>query len=211
MIAEPKTIRIFACSPRAKGNSDTIVHHFVQGILSVGGLAEITYLRDYNILPCSGCHSCAKSPDNSCILSHKDDAEILFKQIEQASLVVFASPIYFYALPANFKAFIDRAQRFWLRNEYKLNMTNDNLPIIYKPAIIALIAARQSGLKLFEGSLLTLKYFLKAFNIYISDTCQLLGFDKKHDLANDTVTCGKLFDLGIKSQIMLAQNSFKKD
>jgi len=204
-----KIIRIFACSPRANGNSDTMAQHFIQGIQSVNGFAEITYLRDYNILACTGCHSCAKTLDNKCIFSNKDDAEILFKQIEQAALVVFVAPIYFYALPANFKAFIDRAQSFWVKNENKPKP--EALALTSKPAIIALVAARQSGQKLFEGSLLTLKYFLKPFNIYISDRCQLLGFDKKHDFASDAKTCTKLFDLGVKAQTMLAQNAFKKD
>lgn len=204
-----KIIRVFACSPRANGNSDNMIKHFVQGVHSSDGVVEVTYLRDYKILPCTGCHSCAKSIENKCILANKDDTEMLFKQIEQASLVIFVSPIYFYALPANFKALIDRAQRFWVKTDQELGISN--IPRQYKPAIVALVAARQSGNKLFEGSLLTLKYFLDSFNIHISDTCQLLGFDKKNDIANDADTCAKLFNLGVKSQLMLSQNSFKKD
>lgn len=198
-------IRVFASSPRAKGNTDFMVHNFVQGVRGSGGTAEVTYLRDYSLMPCTACHSCAESPLSRCILANRDDTEKLFQLIVDAPLVVIASPIFFYALPAQLKAFIDRAQRFWAKRERE-RLAGTWTPCTNpKPAIVSLVAARNRGDKMFEGSLLTLQYFFDLFNIRIADTCQLMGYDASDELAADGVACQRLYEMGAKAQSLVVE------
>ncbi len=205
-IMQQAPIRVLACSPRARGNSDFIVHNFVQGVRNAGGKVEVTFLREHSILPCTVCHACFDDANNKCILSIRDDADIIFAQIEQAPLVFIAAPIFFYHLPAQLKAFLDRAQCYWAKRE-KLIKAGEYKPNPNpKPAMAGLVAARTRGDKLFEGSILTLQYFLDLFDIKLQETCQMFGYDGPDELAADGVACSRFFELGTRAQAMVVES-----
>lgn len=201
------TIRVLACSPRSSGNTDLMVHNFVQGVRASGGSVEVSYLRDYTILPCVACHFCAEDPEGKCLLAERDDAEKLFRQMEEAPLVCIASPIFFYHLPAQLKALIDRSQRFWAQRRRLLKENPAWAAPTPKPGLVNLAAARTRGDKLFEGSMLTLQYFLDLFDIRIADGCRLMGYDQPDELAADGVACMRLYELGVKAAALVAEHS----
>ena len=204
-------IRVFACSPRTSGNSDFMVHNFVQGVRGSGGHVEVTFLRDFNILPCNVCHHCFEHPESKCLLYGRDDASRLFQQLEDASLVFIAAPIFFYHLPAQFKAFIDRAQCYWAKRERARKQQGWTPNANPRPGLAGLVAARTRGDKLFEGSLLTLQYFLDLFDIRLQESCQMMGYDGPNDLASDGVACMRLYELGAKAQAMVVENAGRRD
>ena len=199
------TVRVFACSPRASGNTDLMVHNFVQGVRSAGGSAEVTYLRDYTVLPCAVCHYCAEEPNANCLLAKRDDAETLFRLIEEAPLVCMVAPIFFYHLPAQLKCLIDRAQRYWVRRQRQLKSSPNWQAPPGRPGLVGLVAARTRGEKLFEGSMLTLKYFFDLFNVRVEDGCQLMGYDQPDDLARDGVACMRLYEMGVKAAALVTE------
>ena len=199
-------MRVFACSPRSGGNSDVMAHAFVQGVRAAGGNAEVTNLRDYTVLPCAACGYCAKEADADCLLAGRDNAQTLFRQIEEAPLVCLLSPIFFYHLPAQLKCLIDRAQRYWVRRRRQLGNAPDRPPP-RRPALVGLVAARPQGKKLFEGSMLTLKYFFDLFGIQIMDGCQLAGYDQPDDLARDDAARMRLHDMGVTAAALAAEHS----
>lgn len=174
------------CSPRAKGNSDTLARCFLDGFVHAGGSAQTQYLRNYQITPCTGCGHCI-APPHQCVLAPKDDVENIFASILSSSHILLSSPIFFYALPAHAKALIDRAQRFWNFQHKTPHHTQ-----IY----IALIAARQQGKELFTGSLLCLKYFFEALGCRIDDVRLLRGYDTADALQHDVATCQSLSEWG---------------
>lgn len=99
-----KKVLIISASPRKGGNSDTLCDKFLEGAKSAGHQAEKVNLRDKKINYCSGCGYCNTS--GQC--AQKDDmAEILDKMID-ADVIVFSTPIYFYAISGQMKTFIDR-------------------------------------------------------------------------------------------------------
>ena len=204
------TICVFACSPRASGNTDLMVHNFVQGVRSTKGSVEVTCLRDYNVLPCMACHYCSEETNVNCLLAKRDDAETLFRQIEAAALVCVLSPIFFYHLPAHFKCLIDRAQHYWVRRRREFtNSSNRQTPPV-RPGLVGLVAARTRGEKLFEGSMLTLKYFFDLFDIRVVDGCNLTGYDQPDDLARDGVACMRLYEMGVKAAALAAEQSGRR-
>lgn len=200
-------IRVLACSPRASGNSDFMVHNFVQGVRGSGGQVEVTFLRDLIVHPCNVCHSCAEDPQSRCVLSLRDDAELIFQQLMDAPLVFVAAPIFFYHLPAQFKALIDRAQSYWVRREKERKAGTLPANPHYRPGLLGLVAARTRGDKLFEGSLLTLQYFLDVFNIRVAESAQLMGYDGPNELASDGVACMRLYEMGAKAQAIVVENA----
>jgi multimeric flavodoxin WrbA len=195
-------IRAFACSPRVGGNTDLMAQYFIQGVRAAGGSAEVTKLRDYAVLPCMGCRCCAAEADAGCPLAGRDDAETLFRQIEEAPLLCVLSPIFFYHLPAQLKCLIDRAQRYWERRQ---RQPAPKPPV--RLGLVGLVAARTRGEKLFEGSMLTLKYFFELFDIQTMDGCQLTGYDQPDDLARDGAACACLYEMGVKAAALAAEYS----
>jgi len=171
---------LFACSPRGGGNTDTSARAFAQGIDDAGGTSEIVYLRDKIIIPCKGCSLC--DPSGTCILATKDDVESLFAALLESPFVFFAAPIYFYHLPALFKGFIDRAQSYYLRSVHR---DRPSVEFPRRRAYVSLCAGRPRGERLFEGSLLTLKYFLDVFGFSLHDPVLFRAMDGPGDFAAD--------------------------
>lgn len=185
-------INIFLCSPHAGGVTDTLGRYFKQGILSINPRAEIACfsLRNYAITPCSGCGACAVPP-HDCIYA-SDDTEFLFKKLLTDALSVFISPIYFYSLPAHFKGFIDRAQRYWVLKKNGLLKTERGRAC----AIFA--GARLNGENLFTGAALTFKYFLECFDLQMKDTWYVRGVEEVAEMEKNPEIKKELLDLGIK-------------
>lgn len=184
---------IFAASPRPDGNTDAAADHVARGMAHAGLEAEIVRLRDFKVRACMGCSHCAKDPQGLCVLRDEDQAGELFAKLLGASALVFASPIYFYHLPAGFKAWIDRSQSYYVRFEAgdaELAARTE------RPAYACLVAGRPRGQKLFEGSLLTLKFFLKPFRFALQDSLTFMGKDVAGSLAADSGAVRKLEDLG---------------
>jgi multimeric flavodoxin WrbA len=154
---------------------------------------EIVRLRDFEVRACMGCSHCAKDPHGRCVLRDEDQAGELFAKLLGASAVAFTSPIYFYHLPAGFKAWIDRSQSYYVRWEA------GDAELAERPGRLAyacLVAGRPRGQKLFEGSLLSLKFFLKPFGFSLCDSVTFMGKDAAGSLTADPEAVRKLEDLG---------------
>lgn len=184
---------VFRCSPRRDGNSDTAARLFVEGLRSAGGDAREVRLADYAIEPCLGCGTCRRSPGRRCVLAARDQAEELFGLLLAAPFVLFAAPIFFYHLPAHFKALIDRSQSYY-EKAMALDPAVTGLP--RRTAYVALVAGRPTGERLFEGSLLTLKYFLVNFNFTLAEPLTFRGKDGPRDLADDEAASELLRERG---------------
>ncbi len=184
-------IVVFACSPRQGGNTD-LAAGFLDEIFEVQKKNRaIIYLRDFLVLPCNGCGACEKG---GCVLDEKDCAAKLFFLLQNASQVVFLSPIYFYHLPAAFKAFIDRSQAYFWKN-----------PDIASPASrparkawAGLWGARPKGEKLFCGTELSLRYFLRIFGFELEPPLLLYGVDACGDILHLAKNREALADFGKK-------------
>jgi len=74
---------------------------------------KLLSLSDYNILPCDGCGSCART--KKCVL--KDDCEKLFKELSGADVIVIGSPVHRLSSPATFRALVERTSILFLREE----------------------------------------------------------------------------------------------
>ncbi len=184
-------VLVLQCSPHAGGVSDSVANLFIKGMAEAGIEARTAALRDYAFSPCTGCGGCSRPP-HKCVLADRplpgqngpgavpDQAEEVFQLINDAGLIMISSPIYFYFLPAHFKALIDRTQRFWM-----LRGGEDRVPLTLsraKPVLVAMTAGRRRGKLLFSGSLLSLKYFLAPLESGIRETRLLRGLESIKDL-----------------------------
>lgn len=183
---------VFLCGPRAGGNSDTAGLTFADGLAGAGLSPRVVALRERVVAPCQGCQACA-GPGHRCPLNRAGDAaEALFDMIETSPVAAFAAPIYFYHLPALFKGFIDRVQRRYAARVAAMAAADGQAAPAPRPAYVLLVAGRPRGERLFEGSLLTLKYFLWPLGREIAGSCLLRGQDAPGDLAGDAASLERI-------------------
>ncbi len=183
---------VLACSARADGNSDLAASLFIQGLREAGSNARVLNVRDYPVSPCTACLLCEQGI-HCCPAGTHDKSERIFQELLTAPLLCFASPIYFYHLPGILKLLIDRGQFY-----YSLARNNDPLitSLPQRRAYAVLVAGRPTGERLFEGSLLTLRYFLEPFRIHLAEPLLLRGLDSPGALAEDAEARQMVLDYG---------------
>jgi putative NADPH-quinone reductase len=91
-------------SPKA-GNSDTlkVTKAFLQGM---GETGEIIHTSKVNVKPCLGCLACWLKTRGVCV--QKDDMTAILEKYKAADLVIWSTPLYFFSIPSNCKAVMDR-------------------------------------------------------------------------------------------------------
>ena len=121
-------ILIISGSPRKGGNTELLAEAFAKGAAEHHHV-EIVSVRDYKVNPCLGCNACFKTNGRSSeshpnlfedgrvvtdegeangICAQKDDMSPIYEKMNQADMLVIASPVYFYGISAQLKAVIDR-------------------------------------------------------------------------------------------------------
>jgi len=95
-------------SPRKGGNTDLLVSAILEGADQKHSTEKV-YLYDVNIAPCVDCRACKKG-SLQCIL--KDDMQKIYGKLEEADVVVFGTPLYWYGPSAKMKLLIDRLRPF---------------------------------------------------------------------------------------------------
>ena len=95
-------------SPRKTGNTAALLGHFTEGLIDGHPDVKISsvFLQQENISPCRGCDSCKNGAEKVCVVN--DDMQKYYGAVNEADLIVLATPVYWFAMSAQMKAFIDR-------------------------------------------------------------------------------------------------------
>jgi multimeric flavodoxin WrbA len=102
-----KRILVIAASPRANGNSNILASKAAEGVNACGGQADLVLIGNLRIAPCNGCDACRANPDAGCVIN--DEMQPLYPKIRDAEGLIFATPVYWFNMSAQIKAFIDRS------------------------------------------------------------------------------------------------------
>jgi multimeric flavodoxin WrbA len=94
----------FSGSPRAQGNTRTLLDEVLRGATSEGATCEFVDVGSADIRPCKACQSC--STRGTCV--QKDGMEQVYPKILEADVLVLGTPVYFWGPSAQMKTFIDR-------------------------------------------------------------------------------------------------------
>jgi len=98
---------VIKASPRGiKASSSRLADAFIGGLKSSGADVTEVMLKDKEIKHCTGCYTCWTRTPGRCVL--RDDMDILLPQLEQADLVVYATPLYYFSVPGKLKDLMDR-------------------------------------------------------------------------------------------------------
>ena len=94
-------------SPRKKGHTEKLAECFSEKLESLGWETGSIWLGDCSIEPCIGCKHCQSIPSEfGCI--KKDDTEAIYNKINEADLLVLATPIYSWYCTGSMKNLLDR-------------------------------------------------------------------------------------------------------
>lgn len=96
-------------SPRPKGNSTTIANAFIKTAEKLNADVQTFALNKLSYKACQACETCKTKLDH-CVL--KDDLTQVLEAVQQADILVLASPVYFADISAQLKTFIDRCFSF---------------------------------------------------------------------------------------------------
>lgn len=94
----------FNGSPRLRGNTRALIGEILRGAASTGATVEEILLNKLNIRPCQACETCKRSLR----CRFEDDMQPLYEKLLAADAVVIGTPVYFWSMTAQMKAFVDR-------------------------------------------------------------------------------------------------------
>lgn len=92
-------------SPRKNANSSIIAGRFCATAQKLGAEVRTFTLNDLDFRGCQGCYVCKTKLDR-CVL--KDDLTEVLEEVRETDILVLASPVYFWDVSAQMKAFLDR-------------------------------------------------------------------------------------------------------
>ena len=165
-------------SPRRKGNTSLLLKQAVQGAKEQGAEVEEVFLRDLKMAPCLEIYGCKK--DGRCVI--QDDFQGLYDSLLSCNGIMLASPIFFYTVSAHTKILMDRCQSLWVKR-YVLEKAVRGAGERVRKGLFVSVGAT-SGKKLFEGTLLTVRYFFDVFDAELWRYLLYRSLDFEGDVLN---------------------------
>jgi len=165
-----RTMKVLAIegSPRQGGNSSLLLRWVTEGISDVGGKVTRYSVRNLYIEPCIGCGKC--NATGVCVF--EDDMAPILEVVAGCDHLVISTPVYFYHVPAQLKAFIDRLQPLWAMET-----------LLKKPwrrkrgGLLLLATGATKGERLFEGILLTMRCVSSLLGMTMMEPILIKGVD----------------------------------
>jgi len=163
-------------SPRRRGNTSTLLREAVEGVREAGGRVEEVVLRDLKMSPCLEIYGCKK--EGRCVI--EDDFQALAERLLSCPGLILASPIFFYAVSAQTKILMDRCQSLWVRKHWVEKRPFGQAAARGKGLFISVGATK--GRKLFDGALLSVRYFLEPLDLELWRSLLFRGLDFEGDV-----------------------------
>jgi multimeric flavodoxin WrbA len=165
----PNVLAIYA-SPRPNGYSrqllDSALKPFAESNWQINKL-DVTKLKVSFCTHCSHCYT-----SGNCTYA---DAKDWYKAIEDTDMILLASPVYFYGLPAQLKCLIDRCQPYWARRF----LLNDEAFIQQpsKPCLTIHTAGAPETPRVFTASQLVLQMWCNSMGFTLHSLMNVAGTD----------------------------------
>ena len=93
-------------SPRPKGSTKQMVESFREGAQSAGHTVEVVDVCQKQISGCRACEYCHTRGNGQCI--QKDDMQQVYPLLEEAEMIVLASPVYYHSFTGQLQCCINR-------------------------------------------------------------------------------------------------------
>ncbi len=184
-----KVLGLFG-SPRRGGNTDLLLEEMLKRAQSQEAEIERVFLSDWHISGCRECRRC--EIDGNCVI--QDQMQKLYPKFLQADRIILASPIFFYGVTAQAKRMIDRCQALWAR-KYILKKTSVQEKNARRKGWFLSVAGSR-GEKVFQGAILTVRYFFDALNVEYAGGLTFGRIDTKGAIKKHSTALKEAFEAG---------------
>ncbi len=161
----------------------------LKGAEEEGAQIERVIISQLTFSPCIECHGCDETGE--CVL--RDHMDTVYPKLLEADWIILAFPIFFYGAPAGTKALIDRVQSLWVR-KYRLKLLPEDKGRRRKGFFISVGATK--GERLFDGAMLTVKYFFDALDVDFAGQLLFKDVEGKGDIRNHPTAFREAFEAG---------------
>lgn len=93
-------------SPHSNGNTTAMIDAFVDGVKENGHILNIINVCQKRIAGCLACEYCHKEGKGTCI--QKDDMQEIYPLLNEAEMIILASPIYYHSFSGQLQCAINR-------------------------------------------------------------------------------------------------------
>jgi multimeric flavodoxin WrbA len=163
-------------SPNFKGSTAYLLKQFMTELALQDIKTQTIDVARKNIHPCKGCRYCEKK--GVCVIDDDDMAAEIYSLLREADIIVIASPVFFYSVPSQLKALIDRTQAFWSR-KYRLRLAD---PKEHPRKGFLLSLGGSQGKQLFDGVVLVAKYFFDAADAEFCGSLTYRNIETRQDI-----------------------------
>lgn len=183
-------ILAFYGSPRRKGNTSTLLKRAVAGARDAGAEVEEIVIRDLKISPCLEIYKCKET--GRCAI--QDDFQEIYDKLLSCKGIMLASPIFFYTVSSYTKILMDRCQSLWVK-KYWIEKQPFKAPRYDKKGLFISVGATK-GKKLFDGVLLTVRYFLDTIDMELANYLLYRGLDFQGDIEKHPQYLDEAYEAG---------------
>ncbi len=162
-------------SPRLSGNTSALLSSFLAETDRLGAETYILEAAKQSITPCQNCGACEK--EGFCPI--QDGMQEIYPLLRRADIIAIASPVFFYSVTASLKALIDRTQTLWSRR-YVHNLSDPGRK--WRRGFLLSVGATK-GKSLFDGVVLTAKYFFDAVGATYEGSLTYKHIDKPGEIS----------------------------
>jgi multimeric flavodoxin WrbA len=188
-LKHPKITAIYG-SPRRSGNTATLLKKAIEGARDCGADVEEIVLRDLKISPCLEIYGCLQAGE--CAI--KDDFQMVRDKILHAQGLMLASPVFFYTVSAHTKMLMDRFQSLWVKKYWVDRAPREQQTNNRKGLFISVGATK--GKKLFDGMLLSIKYFFDVLDMELWKALLYRQLDFQDDVLKHPEYLEEAYDAG---------------
>lgn len=172
-------------SPRVNGNTDILVDEILSGVRSSGGTIDKIYISDFDIKPCDSCMNCMQ--ERKCVI--EDGWQEIADKVLRADGLVMGTPVYWNAVSAQMKLFMDRCFSF-LNENFESAISGKSGAIV-----VSCGAPDEAMTKL---SALIIEDFMKFNKINIIGKITGINFRDKSDALKNQKLMAEAFQTGRK-------------
>lgn len=178
-----KKVTIISSSLRKNSNSEILANEFIKGAKENGNEINLINLKDIKMQFCIGCLSCGKT--HKCVL--KDGVtKKMIDEICGSDVIVFVTPVYYYAVSGQLKTFIDRMNPIYSM-DYKFK------------DIYVISTAAEDEVRTFKGIKEDIKGFVDCYEgTKVKGTLFAGGLEKPNDAKKDKELLKKAYEMGRK-------------
>ncbi|EMD47956.1 iron-sulfur flavoprotein, putative [Entamoeba histolytica HM-3:IMSS] len=159
-------------SYRENSSSSLYAKAFLEGLSSKTQIESKTInLAQKKLDGCTGCYACSPKESFYCVI--KDGFEEVMQEVVDSDIVIFAYPVYWYAIPGEIKNFVDRTVCLFDMKTYGIKPSlKDNFS---KKLFVCISNSAEEGKSICERAAYPVQSFVESYGakyqgVYLSGT-----------------------------------------